>query len=50
MSKIVDVEIDDSVDWDVARSVVDGVVRDNNFRVDFHVDFEVGSCDAEGVE
>ena len=42
-------KIDDSVDWDIDRTVGAGVVRGNIGRVDYHVGAEVGSSDGEEV-
>ena len=43
-------KIDNSLDWDVNRSVSANVGRGNNGGVCIDIDFKVGSGDVEGVE
>ena len=42
-------EIDDSVDWDINKSVGAVFVRGNNGIIDCYLCAEVGSGDDEGV-
>ena len=46
----IDVNIDDSADWYVDKSVCDGVVRDSSGRVDLHNGYKVVCRYCEGFE